>query len=471
MPSPLTPSGLSASPLVSSVSQPVIITTSPSQPGAPSPFASQAGPALPLFGSQAAQPSPLAPHLQGAEATGTSPTTAVSTFAGGSAVASPKKNVLDMLKGKKVPRTALIGGGAGLFVLVLGIVLYSWYRNAYSRGLVLEHVPEDCAYFVYVDVEGIATSDMVKPNLERGLKNAKEVALDTTKSHKDKVRMEEVLDILKGKNIDNTTLREVAVCIRPSDDKGKVGSFEENGIILLGGSFRRSDPLGAIKDGLEAYTGKEDLCKEEDDDFKILKCSVDKGEKRAPFYAGLVDGRVLAISGDKRLLKSVRTPKNVAKAYGADKGEHFVYFTSKDAMGFDGTYGDTKIKIGKNDTILAVETYYDADKGKAKLAEIKDPDAFVKKKEGFFKAASKTCFTNADDYDMLADAIESAKVEAFEDGAKYELKVANKDLSKLFKQLSDIEIKDIEVLDRLSSCVMKTVEPPSAYPSSFGYDQ
>ena len=55
---------------------------------------------------------------------------------------------------------------------------------------------------------------------------------------------------------------------------------------------------------------------------------------------------------------SVRANKNVAKTYGANKGEHFVRFTSKEAMSFDGTYGDTKLKIGSNDTVLAIETYY-----------------------------------------------------------------------------------------------------------------
>jgi hypothetical protein len=463
-PSPLASQGGEPSPLASIGGVPA--------PG-PSPFASLQGEAPALFGgSQAGQPSPLgsqagqpAPVFQSTsgqvQGVGVSPP----------GHQAPQPAAARPFAGKAIPKGAIIGGGAALAVLVFGIIALVWYRNSYTRGLVLEHVPEDCAELVYVDLEGIASSDPVKPNLEKGIKNAKEIAQDTTKSHKDKDRMDEALKALQDNGIDSRSIREIAVCIRPSEDGKKAGTLEENGLIVLGGTFRKGDPLNAIKSALEAGTGKEDLCKIEDDDIKLLKCSIDKGDKRAPFYAGLLEGRVLAISSDKKLLKSVRANKNVAKTYGASKGEHFVRFTSKEAMSFDGTYGDTKIKIGSNDTVLAVETYYDADKGKAKLAEIKDPDAFVKKKEGYFKAAAKACFANAEDFDMLADSVESAKVEAFEDGAKYELKFPNKDLGKLFKRVADADLKDVEVLGRLSDCIIRTVEPPSTgYPPSFGYE-
>ncbi|MEO7095310.1 MAG: hypothetical protein ABI175_18785 [Polyangiales bacterium] len=484
-PPPITNPGVGdSSPLASQPGTPSPLGPPPA--AGPSPFASLQGEAPALFGgSQAGQPAPLAsqggqpaPVFQSTsgqvQGVGVSPPGAAqpaqpgqaSLAAANAAAPSP----IARLAGRPLPKGAIIGGAAGLGVLVLGIIALVWYRNSYTRGLVLEHIPEDCAELVYVDVEGIASSDPVKPSLEKGLKNAKNVAEDTTKSHKDKDRMEEALAALQKNGIDTRSIREIAVCIRPSEDGKKAGTLEENGLIVLGGTFRKGDPLNAIKEALEAGTGKEDLCKIEDDDIKLLKCSIDKGDKRAPFYAGLLEGRVLAVSSDKKLLKSVRANKNVAKTYGANKGEHFVRFTSKEAMGFDGTYGDTKLKIGTNDTVLAIETYYDAEKGKAKLAEIKDPDAFVKKKEESFRNAAKACFasSSAEDYDMLADAVESAKVEAFEDGAKYELKIPNKDLAKLFKSLTDADLKDVEALDRLSGCIIRTVEPPTAaYPPSF----
>jgi hypothetical protein len=473
-PSPLGSLAGSQSPLASQGGAPSPLGPPPT---GPSPFASLQGEAPALFGgTQAAQPSPLASQ-GGQPAPVFQSTSGQVQGVGGSppghpqATAAPATSPIARLAGRPIPKGALIGGAAGLAVLVFGIIALVWYRNSYTRGLVLEHVPEDCAELIYVDIEGIASSDPVKPSLEKGLKNAKGLAQDTTKSHKDKDRMEEALAALQKNGIDTRSIREIAICIRPSDDGKSAGSLEENGLIVLGGTFRKGDPLNAIKEALEAGTGREDLCKIEDDDIKLLKCSVDKGDKRAPFYAGLLEGRVLAVSSDKKLLKSVRANKNVAKTYGANKGEHFVRFTSKEAMSFDGTYGDTKLKIGSNDTVLAIETYYDADKGKAKLAEIKDPDAFVKKKEGYFKAAAKACFANAEDFDMLADAVESAKVEAFEDGAKYEIKVPNKDLAKLFKRIADADLKDVDVLSRLSGCIMRTVEPLSAgSPPAFGYE-
>ena len=450
------------SPLLSTNLSPLTpppVTTS--EAGAPSPLGSPAGQTSPMFGASPSQAGGMP---------------SANPFAQPPLPTQPqqplvaRKSPVDRLK--QVPKGALIGGGAALGVVLLGVIALVWYRNSYSHGLVLEHVPEDCATLVYVDVEGIGTSAPVKPFLEKGMKNAKDLAQDTTKSHRDKERMDEVLDALKSNGIEATSVREIAVCIRAGDDKTKPLNFEENGLIVIGGTFRKGNPLGAIKDAIEAWTGKDDLCKIEDDDIKLLKCSLDKGEKRAPFYAGLLEGRVLAVSGDKKLLKSVRTAKNMAKTYGASKGENFVYYKSKDAMSYDGSYGDVKLKVGSNDTILAVETYYDADKGKAKLAEIKDPDAFVKNKEAAQKNAAKVCFK--DPWDMLGDAIESGKVEAFEDGVKYEYKFSNKDLTSAMKILADAELKDLESFGDLASCVTRTVESPTAAmpgsPPSFGYE-
>ena len=372
---------------------------------------------------------------------------------------------------RRLPKGVIFGAAGALAVLVLGMVVLTLYRNSYSHGVVFDHLPEDCAELVYVDVEGIAASDPVKPNLEKGLKNGRDVLDDTVKSHKDKERIDDVLDALKKNGVDMSTVREAAICIRASDDK-KMGSFEEDGLVVLGGTFRKGDPLQAISDVLEAATGKDDICKIEDDDFKILRCNVDLGYggKRIPFYAALLEGRVLGLSGDKKLLKSVKNPKNVSKTYGATKGEHVIVHTGKEGMSWDGIYGDIKLKIGANDTVLVIEEYFDADKGKSHLADLKDPDGFVKKKEDAFKSAAKTCFQGSD-FDMLADTVDGAKIEVYEDGLKYELKAANKDLSKATKELADADEKDIDALSRLGSCIVRTVETPSpAYPPPLGYE-
>ncbi|GAC1393381.1 MAG: hypothetical protein NVSMB47_00590 [Polyangiales bacterium] len=408
------------------------------------PLQTGAGQPATLLGSQAAQPSPYA----GARP---SPLARLTALSG------------------RISKGALIGGGAGLGLLVLGGIALAVYRNTYSHGLVFDHLPDDCGQLVYVDVEGIAASEPVKPNLEKGFKNAKDVAEDQIKSHKEKDRLEEALDALKKNGVDASTVREVAFCIRQGDDK-KAGKLEENGLVVLGGTFRKGDPLRAIQETLEAATGREDQCKIEDDDLRLLKCSVDIGSKREPFYVAMLEGRVLAVSFDKRAVKSVRASKNVAKVYGVTKGEHFVYHQAKEAMGWDGTWGDVKVKIGATDTVLAIEQYYDADKGKAKLAELKDPDAFVKKKQEAFKQAAKICFAGSD-FDPLADSVDNAKVEAYEDGIKYELRAANKDLSKLMKSLSEADTKDVDALERLGSCIGRTVESTTAaYPPPTGYD-
>jgi hypothetical protein len=294
---------------------------------------------------------------------------------------------------------------------------------------------------------------------------------DSMHSHKDKERIDDVLDALKKNGIDVSTVREAAVCIRANEEK-KVGKFEEDGLIVLGGTFRKGDPLKAISDVLEAATGKDEVCKVDDDDeLKMLKCNVDLGYgARIPFYAALLEGRVLGISGDKKMLKSVKSPKNVAKTYGATKGEHLIIHTAKEGMSWDGVYGDIKMKIGATDTVLVIEEYFDADKGKSHLADLKDPDGFVKKKEDAFKAAAKSCFAGSD-FDMLADTVDGAKIEVYEDGLKYELKSANKDLTSAMKELADADEKDIDGLNRLSSCIMRTVESTSpAVPPPLGYE-
>jgi hypothetical protein len=406
---------------------------------------------------------PTEPSVSAAQAapqltSGQMPTTA-------SPVAKIKQRV------NRLPKGVIFGAAGALVVLVVGIVVLTLYRNSYSHGIVFDHLPEDCALLYYVDVEGIAASDPVKPNVEKGLKNGRDVIQDSTASHKDKERIDDVLDALKKNGVDIGTVREAAVCIRASEEK-KIGSFEEDGLVILGGTFRKGDPLQAISDVLEAATGKDEICKIEDDDFKILKCNVDLGYsgKRTPFYAALLEGRVLGISGDKKLLKSVKNPKNVSKTYGATKGEHLILHTAKEGMSYDGVYGDTKLKIGANDTVLVIEQYFDADKGKSHLADLKDPDGFVKKKEDAFKSAAKSCFTGSD-FDVLADTVDGAKIEVYEDGLKYELKAANKDLSKALKELADADEKDIAALGRLGDCVVRTIEASSpAVPPPLGYE-
>ena len=117
--------------------------------------------------------------------------------------------VIDFAGGTAVHINA---GAAALGVIVLGAIGLTIYRNSYSRGLVLEHLPEDCAELYYIDIAGIATSDPVKPHLEKFVKNSKDLAEDeaTKKSKKDKERFEKALEALKKNGVEETSIRELA---------------------------------------------------------------------------------------------------------------------------------------------------------------------------------------------------------------------------------------------------------------------
>jgi hypothetical protein len=371
--------------------------------------------------------------------------------------------------GGGLPKGVMIGGGAAVFVLLLGIILIVWFRGSYSRGLVFEHIPDNCGAVYYFDLQGLATSDPLKPHLEKLMKNAKDLSDDEleSKSKKDKERFQRVLDALKKNGVDDKSVREVAVCIPTVDeddkDKAKTARVEEHGLLLIGGTWRKGDVLQGIKEAVEGATGSEDICKIDDDDgLRLLKCSPDLKGKKEPVYAALVDGRVLAISPDKKLIKSVRPSKDQAKKYEAGKGEHVVIWTSSVVPGWDGSYGYGKLKIEGDSTILTVETRYDAEKGKKKLDQFKDPDELAKKKEKFLKNAAEKCFEKSD-LDILADSVEKAKVEVFDDGIRYEYKVPNKDLSKAIKFLSDADKGDMKKMANIPICVAFAVDPVASY--------
>lgn len=361
-----------------------------------------------------------------------------------------------------VPKGALIGGGAAAGVLFVALIGWLIFRSSYSRGAVLDHVPADCAEFVYVDIEGIATSDPVKSHLQKLIKTAHDLGEEKAekKSKKDKERMTKALDALKSNGLDETSVREFAMCVPTStdDDKGKASPDWEKSVVLIGGTFRKGNVLRAIKEGLEAGTGKEDLCKTEDDDgLNMMKCSVDLGgDKRTSIYAALVEGRVLAVSLDRKAIKAVRNSKSRAKDYSADKGEQVVIYRSKDVPNWDGSYGTTKLKVDSKEVTFSVETHYDADKAKSKSESFKDED-FQKKAEERMKKAAKECFVTKSDVDDLSDSVENGKVETFDDGVKYEYKAPNKVMTKAIKAVSEADEREIEKIASLPWCVSRNV--------------
>jgi len=434
-----------------------------SEPAIPPGPSSLGAPLWSPGGSEAGQSSALPSTAQAAlPATNAAPSPAAGPSQAGTAPAAKPP-------GGGLPKGLLIGGGAGFFVLLLGIILIVWYRNSYSRGLVFEHIPDNCGDVYYFDIQGIATSDPLKPHLEQLTKNIKSLTDDEleSKSKKDKERFERVLEALKKNGVDDKSVREIAVCVPTVDEddkeKAKTARPDEHGLLLIGGTWRKGDVLNGIKEAMEGATSHDDICKIDDDDgMRLLKCTPDLKGKKEPVYAALVDGRVLAISPDKKLIKSVRASKDQSKKYEASKGEHVVVWHSSVVPNWDGSYGYGKLKVDKDSTILTVETRYDAEKGKKKLDQFKDPDELAKKKEKFLKNAAEKCFEKSD-LDVLADSVEKAKVEVFEDGIRYEYKVPNKDLSKAIKFLSDADKGDMKKITGIPMCVAFAVDPIATY--------
>ncbi len=403
--------------------------------GAPSPFASQAGgPAVTQLGEGAPNATASAPPA-----------------------ARPTPAAKTMSKG------LLVGLGAAIGVLVLGVVGLTLHRNSYSRGLVLEHVPDDCAELYYVDIAGIAESDPVRSQLEKFVKNSKDLAEEevSAKSKKDKERYERAIEALQKNGIEITTVREIALCV-PQVDKDGGEKAGDKLLVLVGGTFRKGNVLRGLSEAAGAALKDEDVCKIEDDDGReLLKCSPDlKMGKKEPVYASLVDPRVLAISPDKKMVKSARTSKDRSKTYGADKGEHVVVYRSKAAPSWEGAFGETKLKIGANETTLVVETHYDPDKGKKKLEQFKDGEELVKKKEKLLREAADKCFDKSP-LEALGEGVERTKVEAYDDGIRYEYRASNKELKKTFEKLADADKDDMWKAAKTWSCITVLVEPYS----------
>ncbi len=362
----------------------------------------------------------------------------------------------------------MIGVGAALGLILVGVVGLTIFRNAYSRGLVLEHLPDDCDELYYADLAGIVASDPIEPQLERFLKNSKDLADDELgqKSKKEKERFERALEALRKNGVEPTTVREVAFCV-PHVDKEDGEKAEDKLLLVVGGTFRRGDVLRGIQEAAQTVLKDEDACKLEDDDgFRMLKCTPELKGKSEPVYASLVESRVLAVSPDKKMVKRVRSAKDRSKLYGANKGEHLVRYRAKEAPTYDGSFGETKLRIGGSDTVLTIDVHYDPDKGKKKLEQLKDADEVVKKKEKALASASDKCFGSKNPLEPLADAVDRTKVEAFDDGIRYESKISHKDLAKAFKNLADADRDDLGKLWKTWFCVYDAVEP---YTSSYKY--
>jgi hypothetical protein len=397
------------------------------------------------------QPSGASPSYGAAASNGNKPTPT------GADAVKAKADAL-VAKARALPKAAQLGalGGAGALLLLL--LVLAIYRNSYSRGLVLEHVPSGCAYMTYVDLQGIATSDPVKQYLEKIVKNGKSLSDDELEKESKKVkeRAQRALDALKNNGIEVTSVREFAMCLPTvaDEEEPKAARVEEKGLLVIGGTFRKGNVLKGIEEATEGLLNNEDVCHSEDDDgLTMLKCSPKLGFGKAqPIYAALLESRVLAISPDRKQLKALRTAKNRAKEYGADKGELFVLDQSKDLPGWDGSYTHASLKITDKDTVLTVETHYDEKKGKDQLASLKDADEVAKKKEKAFQKASEQCFESSP-YDMLADAVAGTKVDVLDDGIRYQYKAANKDLAKAFKVLADADKDDLSKLMRVPTCV------------------
>lgn len=149
---------------------------------------------------------------------------------------------------------ALLGGvAAALLVLGAGAVfLCSWYRYGYVRGAVLEHVPEDCSRFEYVDLATIEESAPARAIAKRRARALVDWAEDL--DDEEGVRRSQD-DDAHGRAAAVRWLDKAG--LRPFGDVKEVAYCEYGGegedverIVAIGGSFRGRDLLAAWREAL-----------------------------------------------------------------------------------------------------------------------------------------------------------------------------------------------------------------------------
>lgn len=210
---------------------------------------------------------------------------------------------------------ALLGGvAAGLLVVGAGATfLCSWYRYGYVRGAVLEHVPEDCSRFEYVD---LATIDDSAPG--RAIAKRRDRALvDWTEDLDDEEGIHRSTDddahgrAATVRWLDKAGVRafgdvkEVAYC-----EYGGDGEDVER-IVAIGGSFRGRDLLSAWREGLlhRDRKAREDKLKLDDYGGRpYLRLDEER-------YVTMATSQV-ALVGKRKVIDRFLASRSVARAYG-----------------------------------------------------------------------------------------------------------------------------------------------------------
>jgi hypothetical protein len=313
-----------------------------------------------------------------------------------------------------------------------GSLVCVWYRFGYSHGVVLEHLPSDCAVMEYVDFTAIDDSPAVKDLVAKrerslvdwaeDLDDAEGIRRSTDEDAKGRASTLRALKRLSLRPYGD--VKEVAFC--EMRDEGTVERM-----LVIGGSFRGKDVLAAVREGLlhRDRKRKEDKLRlEEIDGRPYLRLDEDQ-------YATMATNQVLLI-GPKKLIDRYITSRPVASKYGIKNGLAIVRHWPLEDEGDKTT--DETFEITKDKLVLT------------RVSLPGNPPAAVSSIKERLAALAEQ-LRKLDGVDVLADAYDDADVENSGGEVRTVVTFSMSDVAKANKALVESDLRDLEPLVKVLS--------------------
>ncbi len=374
-------------------------------------------------------------------ATGVGPTVVAQPSSASVSGPLPRPTPAPQKAGSRLGRAILGGVAAGLLVVGAGAsFLCSWYRYGYARGAVLEHVPEDCSHFEYVD---LATIDESAPARSIA-KRRDRVLVDWTEDLDDEEGIHRSTDddahgraatvrwLEKSGVRAFGDVKEIAFC-----EYGGEGEDVER-IVAIGGSFRGRDLLSAWREALlhRDRKAREDKLKLDDYGGRpYLRLDEERFVTMATSQVALV--------GKRKVIDRFLASRSVARAYGIRDKEVIVrlWDVAAQRSGLGIKEDRYQIKGGN----LLFSRVRAVPKG---IDETKVTTDRLK--------ATGEALRKRDETDELADAFENATVTLAEGEERLEMTFSMKDVENVAKGFVESDRKELRRL----------VEPLKAAPGA-----
>jgi hypothetical protein len=324
---------------------------------------------------------------------------------------------------------ALLGAVAAV-LLVLGagaVFLCSWYRYGYVRGAVLEHIPEDCSRFEYVDLATIDDSAPARAIAKRRARALVDWAEDLDdedgvhRSSDDDAhgRASTVRYLDKAGLRPFGDVKEVAYC-----EYGDEGEDVER-IVAIGGSFRGRDLLSAWREALLRRDRKAREDKLKLDDYggrPYLRLDEERFVTMATSQVALV--------GKRKVIDRFLNARSAARAYGIRDKEVIVRIWDLSAQRSQLGIREDRYQIkGGNLLFSRVRALPKGiDESKATTDRLKATADLLRKR---------------DDTSELADAYESATVTDSEGEEKIEMTFGLKEVETVAKGMVESDRKEL----------------------------